>query len=861
MASNYIDPAFQIGMMLGDAYGNMWAANAKKRQGAKADDIIEQMQNQRAIQRIADARRAGISDEDAVQVITNKIAQQAGAQGATQATGMGQLNQPGIDFMGMGAQMAEPQDPYKLSVPSPLDQLKGAGGKEYSINKALQANQNALNKEKEAQTVLASNPTAQAAYNWNPDYTEDNVRKALRKAGLAKDVIDEKVGEVKSDIAKRAREVYQSGILKDLYYGADVAGADGKMVHVPPNAATMASAFAKIQEYAQYDPEGAKLLASGIISPQAFYQSEEEERKYKRNRKDKLEDVKSDHEFQLQLENQREKNWYGKQQYLYKVKRDTLIRGLRSMYPNATQQQLENAADAYLSGVVIGGGGTSKKKSDGESSGATKTEYGGTKYKMAVEEAKEIESTPEEERTPEQKQRLKTLQAYIRRTGEEAIPSAPTQKAGSDFVGGLLSKGYTPSQILGASGYEPGSEQFNTLYDTILSHSGSAASGSVSPDKEFEMPTSSPTRATSTAANTTDGYPAPINYAYDGTPDMVTPTSTPSAAMLGSLNSNYPAPINYAYNGDPADASMLKSELPNYPAPINYAYNGDPADASMLKSELPNYPAPINYAYDGNPPDTSSSLPAKKEWGISDLLTPEYWHEFAKEFEPKKAEAYGGSGGSYDADLYDAAVKIATSPTFDNAIANIAKASNKPSGSTALTEYYADILNRVGYENNEGFMGIHYGSSGLVNRMRDACGIIPYRDSDGTNCARTIGAVLDGTPYAGFYNVDQFVDAAKKRGQLYTADSGYKPQAGDLAVTNSGNHIVMVTENGGTIQNGESHNGVYEVSASPQKANGNVQYYIRTSDYEEQFPNFHFDSGLSNYDIAGAAAILEKYLM
>ena len=226
MASNYIDPAFQIGMMLGDAYGNMWAANARKRQGAKADDIIEQMQNQRAIQRIADARRAGISDEDAVQVITNKIAQQAGAQGATQATGMGQLNQPSIDFMGMGAQMAEPQDPYKLSVPSPLDQLKGAGGKEYSINKALQANQNALNKEKEAQTVLASNPTAQAAYNWNPDYTEDNVRKALRKAGLAKDVIDEKVGEVKSDIAKRAEAVLLPSIQKKMFYGYDTVEKD-----------------------------------------------------------------------------------------------------------------------------------------------------------------------------------------------------------------------------------------------------------------------------------------------------------------------------------------------------------------------------------------------------------------------------------------------------------------------------------------------------------------------------------------------------------------------------------------------------------------------------------------------------------
>ena len=304
MASNYIDPAFQIGMMLGDAYGNMWAANARKRQGAKADDIIEQMQNQRAIQRIADARRAGISDEDAVQVITNKIAQQAGAQGATQATGMGQLNQPGIDFMGMGAQMAEPQDPYKLSVPSPLDQLKGAGGKEYSINKALQANQNALNKEKEAQTVLASNPTAQAAYNWNPDYTEDNVRKALRKAGLAKDVIDEKVGEVKSDIAKRAEAVLLPSIQKKMFYGYDTVekGKDGNLysVHHDPDAVSFMQAMAELETLKQYSPDTYKTYASQIVGPQALYNERVADKRYDKQVKTQRENAAQQHQWKVE---------------------------------------------------------------------------------------------------------------------------------------------------------------------------------------------------------------------------------------------------------------------------------------------------------------------------------------------------------------------------------------------------------------------------------------------------------------------------------------------------------------------------------------------------------------------------------
>lgn len=303
MASNYIDPAFQIGMMLGDAYGNMWAANAKKRQGAKADDIIEQMQNQRAIQRIADARRAGISDEDAVQVITDKIAQQAGAQGATQATGMGQVNQPSIDFMGMGAQMAEQQDPYKLSVPSPLDQLKGAGGKEYSINKALQANQNAINQEKAQQQYLSQNPTAQAAYNWNPDYTEDNVRKALRKAGLAKDVIDEKVGEVKSDIAKRAEAVLLPSIRKKMFYGYDTVekGEDGNLypVHHDPDAVSFMQAMAELETLKQYSPDTYKTYAGQIVGPLALYNERVADKRYDKQVKVARENAEQQHEWNV----------------------------------------------------------------------------------------------------------------------------------------------------------------------------------------------------------------------------------------------------------------------------------------------------------------------------------------------------------------------------------------------------------------------------------------------------------------------------------------------------------------------------------------------------------------------------------
>ena len=173
---------------------------------------------------------------------------------------------------------------------------------------------------------------------------------------------------------------------------------------------------------------------------------------------------------------------------------------------------------------------------------------------------------------------------------------------------------------------------------------------------------------------------------------------------------------------------------------------------------------------------------------------------------------------------------------------------SKPSGSTDLTHFYAQQLGGAGYELNEGKDGIHYGDSGLVNRMRDLRGIIPYNESDGTNCARTVSVALDGTPYSGMYNVDQMVNKAKNNGQLIDPASGYVPQPGDLAVTNGGDHIVMVTENGGVIQNGKSHNGVYETDKPPTEQKGGVQYYIRTSDYNNAFPSFHANLGLGEWD-------------
>lgn len=297
------DPYTAWGTLLGTALGQMYNNNAQKRERAKADRIIEDAQNQRAIQRIADARRAGVGDEDAVQVITDKIARQAGAQGATQATGLGQFNQPGIDFMGMGAQMAEQQDPYKLSVPSPLDQLKGAGGKEYSINKALQANQNAINQEKAQQQYLSQNPTAQAAYNWNPDYTEDNIRAKLKAADVRDSIIDEKLGEVRKDVAKRAEAVLLPSIQKKMFYGYDTVekGEDGNLysVHHDPDAVSFMQAMAELETLKQYSPDTYKTYASQIVGPQALYNERVADKRYDKQVKVARENAEQQHKWKV----------------------------------------------------------------------------------------------------------------------------------------------------------------------------------------------------------------------------------------------------------------------------------------------------------------------------------------------------------------------------------------------------------------------------------------------------------------------------------------------------------------------------------------------------------------------------------
>lgn len=126
-------------------------------------------------------------------------------------------------------------------------------------------------------------------------------------------------------------------------------------------------------------------------------------------------------------------------------------------------------------------------------------------------------------------------------------------------------------------------------------------------------------------------------------------------------------------------------------------------------------------------------------------------------------------------------------------------------------------------------------STNPVQRIRNLTGVISHNASDGTNCVRTIGLAYAGTAYGDAINVDQLKDIAKERGQLQDP-AEYQPRPGDIAIIGTdkypdGGHAVVVTENGGTIQNGRSADGVYESEKSPAEMFGNkVVAYIRASD-------------------------------
>ena len=212
---------------------------------------------------------------------------------------------------------------------------------------------------------------------------------------------------------------------------------------------------------------------------------------------------------------------------------------------------------------------------------------------------------------------------------------------------------------------------------------------------------------------------------------------------------------------------------------------------------------------------------------IGQVVNPFQWNE-----EQRNAAAIGGVAGLGQGGMYGGAGYVGSrllgrqnqnqAPTEENNVEQQQPVQQyvQPNIANAVTnEQFGDAVN----------VAMNDKSGNLVDRMRNLQGHITYNAKDGTNCARTVGLALIGTDYQDLINVDNFVATAKEKGQWHTPDA-YVPKPGDLAVVNNGNHIVMVSENGGTIQNGQSANGVYESELSPQQMFGSVVGYISTSE-------------------------------
>lgn len=267
------DPYGAWGTLLGTVLGQSYNKNAQNRERAKADKIIDSIRNQQEIERIA-ALRQPPTNEDAVDLATKRAVQQ-------DAPPIGGVTK-GIDYLGMGDKYGE--NPYQFgTAESYLDKMfKPAGGKQYAIEQANKASVDAIHANQKQQAQLS--PYERILSNWNPDYTEDNVRAKLKAADVRDSIIDEKLGEVRKDVEKRAKEVFLPSIQKKMFYGYDTVekGEDGNLysVHHDPDAVSFMQAMAELETLKQYSPDTYKTYARQIVGPLALYNEKVADKRY-----------------------------------------------------------------------------------------------------------------------------------------------------------------------------------------------------------------------------------------------------------------------------------------------------------------------------------------------------------------------------------------------------------------------------------------------------------------------------------------------------------------------------------------------------------------------------------------------------
>lgn len=244
----YMDPSFQMGLAFGDAYGNMWAANAKNRQEKKAANVIDDLMNNgmtnadinAAIQGSYDLSKGAIADPNFTLSRATPDGRSVQENAADEALGLKNGGQYPI---------ANKQE-YKFKN---LELLQGTdqSGAVPTVTDVQEA---------------VGNQSA-----WSPGVTAEDIKLALQKQGINKDVIDGVLPEYEKKLKQEASSNLVPAIM-DKYKKGDYAGAMQDTLTLR-----------------QYDPETASILLSGSVTPRDMYADDKEQRIYERNRVDQLE--------------------------------------------------------------------------------------------------------------------------------------------------------------------------------------------------------------------------------------------------------------------------------------------------------------------------------------------------------------------------------------------------------------------------------------------------------------------------------------------------------------------------------------------------------------------------------------------
>lgn len=208
------DPSFQLGMALGDAYGSMWANNARQRQEKKLDDYIEQQRN---------------ADLMAEIEATKNPMQDRLQQEASNALNY-QLSSPMLNA---------------IDRPNNIDRAidavvgdYGLGGVNY-IKK--QADMTPLERAKQQYRNLGV----------------DDVTAWAKKQGINQEVIDARIPALQKELATNVGGLMASEITKNLYSG---------------NMDNIITGIQQLDELAKYDPATADRLRKTATAQQARVQ-------------------------------------------------------------------------------------------------------------------------------------------------------------------------------------------------------------------------------------------------------------------------------------------------------------------------------------------------------------------------------------------------------------------------------------------------------------------------------------------------------------------------------------------------------------------------------------------------------------